>query len=211
MKKVKADRGGIREAAELIMSNGVVVYPTDTVYGLGCNPFSEEAVAKLLSIKTGRSKPLPLLASSTEKINEIAYMNKLSEKLSGLWPGALTLVLKCKVKFPKTVTAGLETVAVRIPNHPIALRLIDAAGGVLVGTSVNLTGKTPAISADEVPDRIGRRVDLMLNGGPSLLKVSSTVIDVSNGSFRLIREGALKASELKQLVGSVGEEFDERL
>jgi len=67
------------------------------------------------------------------------------------------------------------------------------------------------ISADEVPDRIGRRVDLMLNGGPSLLKVSSTVIDVSNGSFRLIREGALKASELKQLVGSAGEEFDERL
>ena len=164
MKIIKSTRTAIQTAAQIVENGGVVVYPTDTVYGLGCNPFKEDAVKRIFKIKGERNKPLPILASGIGEIEKIAQIpEKARELAKRFWPGPLTMVLPKKPSLPNIVTLNLNSVAVRVPNHDIALALIRLSGGLLVGTSANKSGRKPPRTALEATDQIGEEVDLILD------------------------------------------------
>lgn len=198
---LKAELETLRLAAKIVTRGGIIGYPTDTVYGLGCDPFNRLALQKLLEIKLGREKPFPMLAFSKDKVKEIAVWNNSADRVTQkFWPGQLTIVLKLKIKFPQELTGGGSTLAVRVPNNPTTLTLLDLCNGLLVGTSANLSNATPCFTAHEVDRTLGDKVDLIVDGGESLTQTPSTIIDLSNGKFRLIREGSIKSSLLLDVV-----------
>jgi len=203
MQRLECSDKSIAIAADEVKNGKVVVYPTDTVYGIGCDPYSDSAVEVVFEIK-GRveEKPLPLLCSSVQHAHRICKLNKLSMKLAEqFWPGALTLISDLiDTKISRKVTAGANKIGVRIPNHPCAVKLIDACGGVLVGTSANRSGSNAAKSADEVVQTING-FDILLDGGKTQLGIESTVIDVSEGRFVLIREGYIKREQIEKVLG----------
>jgi len=189
---LKAVEEAIIEAAEIVRGGGVVVYPTETVYGLGCDPLNPEAVYRLLRVKGRGRKPLPVAASSVERAREIAYFTPLAERVASLFlPGPLMLILRAKVQFPRGVTCGLETVGVRVPDHPVALRLAELSGGCLVSTSANKSGEPPPRDVEEAVAQIGGEVDLILDAGPSPLGRPSTILDLTSEKPRVLREGPI--------------------
>jgi L-threonylcarbamoyladenylate synthase len=193
---LKADQQAILKASKIVAEGGIVVYPTDTVYGVGCDPFNENSVRRLIEAKQRRKNPLPVLGSSMRNVERIAWFNeKASILASKFWPGPLTLILERKPALPDLVTFGLPTVGVRVPNCDVALRLIELSGGLLVGTSANLSGNKSCPSAWEAADQIGDKVDLILDGGETVLKKESTVARVDN-EMHVLRYGAISESEI---------------
>jgi L-threonylcarbamoyladenylate synthase len=193
---LKADQQAILKASKVVAEGGIVVYPTDTVYGVGCDPFNENSVRRLIEAKQRRKNPLPVLGSSMRNVERIAWFNeKASILASKFWPGPLTLILERKPALPDLVTFGLPTVGVRVPNCDVALRLIELSGGLLVGTSANLSGNKSCPSAWEAADQIGDKVDLILDGGETVLKKESTVARVDN-EMHVLRYGAISESEI---------------
>ena len=201
---LKVSEESILKAAELVKSGGMIVYPTDTVYGLGCDPYNAEAVRRLIRVKGERRKPLPILASDLNAAARIADFSREAKLLaSRFWPGPLTLVLKSKGVLPTEVTCGLNTVGVRVPDHAVALKLIRLCGGLLVGTSANKTGAESPKSVQAAFKQLGREVDLYLNGGISRIGVSSTVLDLTSGEPRVLREGPIKLRDLLKLLANL--------
>ena len=142
MEIIRAGREAIERAIEVIEAGGLVVYPTDTVYGLGCDPFNVRAVERVFEVKGRAGKPLPVLASGLEEAMRIAEFGPPALRLArALWPGPLTLILPKKPALPDVVTCGLPSVGVRVPGHSFALELIRACGGFLIGTSANKSGR----------------------------------------------------------------------
>jgi L-threonylcarbamoyladenylate synthase len=194
---IKADSKGIKLAAQTVKQGGIIVYPTDTVYGLGCDPFNVEAVKRIFEAKGREQKPLPILVSSLNKAKELAYFSNKALKLAkNYWPGPITLILKSKDIVPETVTCGLKTVGLRIPDHPAALKLIRLSGGQIIGTSANVSGRKPCVTAETALDELGNQVDLILNGGKTLYRGSSTVLDLSGLKPRILRGGPVAVKEL---------------
>ena len=187
----------MREASRIIQQGGVIVYPTDTVYGLGCNPLNENAVKRVFRIKGERTKPLPILASDVTAAEKIAHITgkalRLAEKF---WPGPLTMVLPKKASLPDVVTRNLDSVAVRVPNHKVALELIRMCGGLLVGTSANKTGKKPPQTATEAAQQTGDEVDLIIDDGLTPIGASSTIIDLICEEPKILRQGPIKLEDL---------------
>lgn len=180
----------------MIKKGGVIVYPTDTVYGIGGNPFLEDVVIRIKNIKQREEKAMPILISSLEKAKEIAYFNDLSLKIANtFWPGPLTIVLKTKVKFSPHLTGGRDSIGLRIPNHELALKIIEASGGALIGTSANISGRPPAISIEDLDEKIRSSVDLIIDGGKCYLGKPSTVIEVIDAKIKIIRIGAIGIDE----------------
>jgi L-threonylcarbamoyladenylate synthase len=197
MKITKGTRTAIQTAAQIVEKGGVVVYPTDTVYGLGCSPFKEDAVQRIFKIKGERNKPLPILASGIGEIEKIAQIpEKARELAKRFWPGPLTMVLPKKPSLPNIVTLNLNSVAVRVPNHDIALALIRISGGLLVGTSANKSGRKPPRTALEATDQIGREVDLILDAGQTPIGESSTILDLTGEKPRILRHGPIKIDDV---------------
>ncbi|MEM2110144.1 MAG: L-threonylcarbamoyladenylate synthase, partial [Candidatus Odinarchaeota archaeon] len=169
----------LREAAEEIMNGGLVAYPTDTLYGLATDIFSEEAVERLFSAKRrSRGKGLPILVEDFSVLERVAYVNRIAVKLAErFWPGGLTMVLDKKECIPDIVTGG-ESVAVRMPACPAALRLAGLCGGLLIGTSANISGSSRMPdTVSVVVEELGGVVDLILDGGRTGGE-PSTVVDV---------------------------------
>ena len=192
MQILKATNKNIRLAAETIKKGGLVIYPTDTVYGLGCDPFNISSVKKIFEVKGRTGKPLPILAYSVKNVEGIAEMNNLAIKLAKkFWPGPLTLIVPKKPELPSIVTCNINSVGVRIPRHKVALELIRNANGLLVGTSANKTGEKPPRTALEAAQQIGDKVDMIIDGGPTPLGKSSTVVDVTAEKPVFIREGPI--------------------
>jgi len=191
MPVLKATVNNIREASKVVKNGGLVVYPTDTVYGLGCDPFNVRAVEKVFSVKGERKqKPLPILASDLERIEKIAYISEMARKIAEKhWPGPLTLVVPKKTVLPNIVTCGLASVGVRVPNHKVAVQLISLCDGLLVGTSANKTGEKPPKTAREATKQLGRQVDIVLNGGPTPLGQESSIVDLTSRKPKMLREG----------------------
>jgi L-threonylcarbamoyladenylate synthase len=190
------DINRIFEIGEMIKKGGVIVYPTDTVYGIGGNPFLEDVVIRIKNIKQREEKAMPILISSLEKAKEIAYFNDLSLKIANtFWPGPLTIVLKTKVKFSPHLTGGRDSIGLRIPNHELALKIIEASGGALIGTSANISGRPPAISIEDLDEKIRSSVDLIIDGGKCYLGKPSTVIEVIDAKIKIIRIGAIGIDE----------------
>jgi L-threonylcarbamoyladenylate synthase len=202
---LKATPDNIKKASKIVGKEGLVIFPTDTVYGLGCNPFNIEAVEKVFKVKGERkNKPLPILASSLRAVERIAHMNKNARKIAKqYWPGPLTLVVPKKPTLPNMVTCSLESVGVRIPNHKVALQLITLCGGLLVGTSANKTGEKPPKTAQEAARQLGEEVDIVLDDGPTPLGQESSVIDLTQKEPKILREGTIKLKHITDTINDV--------
>jgi len=197
MQILRATADNLAVASQILADGGLVAYPTDTVYGLGCNPFNVKALKRLFKVKGERDKPLPILASDVESIEKIAFLSEKARKIAArFWPGPLTLVLPKKPALLETATCNLNSVGVRIPKHDVALRLIRLSNGLLVGTSANKTGAKPPCTAQEVAEQLREEVDVILDGGTTSLGVSSTVVDFTQEKPKILREGPIRLEEI---------------
>ena len=192
---VKGDMEGLVLAAKVVRDGGIISYPTDTVYGLGCDPFAQSALERVIRVKGDRKKPLPVLVKALDEGLRIADFSEKATKLAAnFWPGPLTLVLKAKAAVHR-VLAPSGMIGLRSPNHATCLNLLELCSGRLVGTSANRTGMDPATTAEQVVSELGDNVDLVVDGGRSPLGVASTVVDLSS-DFTVIREGPISREEL---------------
>jgi len=192
---LRADPEGFEEAAAAVSNGKLVCYPTDTVYGIGCDPFNLKALEALIRAKGDRTKPLPILVRGLDEAEKIGSVSDKAKLLAEeFWPGPLTIILPSKNHIPVLV-APKGTIGVRSPNNAICLNLLALCGGSLVGTSANLSGRTPATSANEAAGQLGNHVDVILDGGRSKLGIASTVVDVS-GDLIVLRKGPVSSEEL---------------
>jgi L-threonylcarbamoyladenylate synthase len=197
MNILKATRSNIRVASQIVEKGGLVIYPTETVYGIGCNPFDVEAVSQLLEFKGDRKMPLPILAASIRYAEKIATISQKGKKLAAkFWPGPLTLVVPKKPSLPDVVTFNLNSVGVRIPDNDVALRLIGLSGGLLIGSSANRSGKEPPKTVQEVEDELKRKVNVVLDGGTTAQGRPSTVVDLTLDKPTILREGPVGLKEM---------------
>jgi L-threonylcarbamoyladenylate synthase len=197
MRFLEATDDAIRATGFIMRQGGVVVYPTETVYGLGCEPSDTDAAQRVCEIKQRADKPLPLICSDIEAARKIVEMNSAAEKLAArFWPGPLTIVLPARVKYSMWVNHGASTLGVRVSPHPVASRLAKEAGGVIVSTSANISGDEPAMSASEAREIFGNKVDIILDGGRSPGGESSTVVDLTGEEIWLLRKGPVKGEEI---------------
>jgi L-threonylcarbamoyladenylate synthase len=192
MTVLKATKSNIMKAAQIVRRGGLVVYPTETVYGLGCDPLNVQAVKRILEVKGNRNKPLPVLAASIVDAEKIAFVSPNGKKLAAkFWPGPLTMVFPKKSALQDVVTFGLDSVGLRIPANDVVLQLISLCEGLLVGSSANRTGEEPPRSVQEMSDELKGMVDVVLDGGPTVQGMPSTVVDLSLERPRILREGPI--------------------
>ena len=189
----------IEEGVALLRRGGIVAYPTDTLYGLGVDAFCEEAVERVFIVK-GRPQgmPLPLLLGDARELHRVTDTRTpmLETLAKQFWPGPLTLVVPAGALVPALVTARGWTVAVRVPDHPIARELARRLGGPITGTSANRSGGPDPHTADAVRRQIGRHVDRVIQGGPAPVGRASTVLDITGPVPRLLREGAISEAAI---------------
>jgi L-threonylcarbamoyladenylate synthase len=198
----------LQEAARLLADGQVVAMPTETVYGLAANAFDPEAVLKIFTVKQRPSfDPLIVHIARLEDLDRVAAVRPpaLEALAARFWPGPLTLVLPRHPDVPELVTSGLDTVAVRMPAHPMALELLRMLPFPLAAPSANPFGYISPTTAAHVADQLGDRIPYILDGGPCRVGVESTIIgwDPASGAWTLYRPGGLPVEELEQVLGSV--------
>ena len=187
----------IREAAATILKGGLVVYPTDTVYGLGCHPFDKVAVNKVADVKRRSKGNFPVLISSIEKAKELGEVDGDAETLAlRFWPGPLTIVVSSRAEFPPLVVGTDRMVGLRVPGRKDTLDLISMCGGSLVGTSANISGAPSTTRAEEALKTFEGKVDLVLDGGSLSKNPESTVLRVTGKHVDILREGAISRQEI---------------
>ncbi len=197
------DNGGILAAAEVLRHGGLVAFPTETVYGLGADALNALAVAKIFAVK-GRPQFDPIIvhvADPAEAEGLWLRIPPLAQKLmEKFWPGPLTLVLPKRDIVPDIVTAGLPTVAVRMPSHPVALSLIRAAGRPVAAPSANRFGRLSPTHHEAVLEQLGESVDAVIAGGPTPVGIESTVVSLAEDPPRLLRPGGTPIEAILELV-----------
>lgn len=198
----KPDIEIIKDAGKLLRKGKLVAYPTDTVYGLGADPFNIKAVENLLKVKKRkRELGLPILVSDKSVARRIAEFTPEADLLSkNFWPGALTLVLKNRIKIPRIVTGNRDNIAVRVPCHKVPQLLAMCLGGVLIGTSANISGKPSALNAQQVQEQIGSNVDMIIDSEETLIDQPSTIIDLTQKPPVILREGQISIQALEKLI-----------
>lgn len=194
----------IDHAADLIRSGGLVAFPTETVYGLGADAFNPTAVARIFELK-GRPRFDPLIVhiADSRQVDDLAdEVPEAARRLAGrFWPGPLTIVVTKKPIVPDIVTAGLSTVAVRMPDHPLALDLIRAAGRPIAAPSANRFGRVSPTTAAHVAEQFGADAPLILDGGPCRVGVESTIVSFAGPVPVLLRPGGAPAEAIRAIVG----------
>ena len=195
----------ISATSQLIASGGVVAFPTDTYYALGAQASDGDAVAKVFDIK-GRasSTPVPVLIPDARSVALFAsdFPPVASALAARFWPGALTIVVPANDSVPHIVTGGLNTVGLRVPDNETALALLNMLGAGITGTSANRTGAPPMKSAWEVEEAFGECPGLILEGPCGGHAAPSTVVDVTAGAPRILREGAVSPSDIEAAINS---------
>lgn len=200
---LKADLDGLAAAARVVAQGGLICFPTDTVYGLGCDPLNAFAVENARKTKGGRIKAMPILVKDLESARELAFISESARKLAeAFWPGPLTIVLSARGILPSNLVPE-KTVGLRSPGHRICLELLRLCSGYLVGTSANLTGNPPATTAEDAVRAFGDSVALVLDGGRSPLGVASTVVDLSGERLSILREGPISGKEIFRCIKGV--------
>ena len=195
----------VERGISILRQGGLVAFPTDTVYGLGACADNEPAVARVYQVKgRPRNVALPLLLAQTSQIGEVAYhVPPIAWLLADKFlPGALTIVLYKSNSVLDIATGGGNTVAVRIPAHPVPVALAEDLGPI-VGTSANLSGKPSALTADEVCSQFGDKIDLVIDGGRCPGGRESTIVDVTGEVPVVLREGAISRGELRKVCGEI--------
>lgn len=195
-----------QQASRILAHGGLVAFPTETVYGLGGNGMDKEASLKIYAAK-GRPSDNPLIVHIAdmdaleylcEDIPEAAY--KLAERF---WPGPLTMILNKKKEVPYETTGGLDTVAVRMPDHPVALRLIRESGIYIAAPSANLSGRPSPTSAAHVQQDLDSRIDMIIDGGEGTIGIESTIVDLTAGMPMILRPGYVTKEMLSEVLGQV--------
>lgn len=198
------DAQTLRAAADILLAGGLVAFPTETVYGLGALGLKAECVQRIYAAK-GRpaNNPVILHVSNLEQAKNLAsnWTPDADKLAAAFWPGPLTLVLPKSAIVTAIATAGGPTVAIRMPGHPVALKLIDAVGEPLAAPSANKSTEVSPTRARHVADSLGDAVDMILDAGPTTAGIESTVIDLSGPHPILLRPGPIMASTLKTLLG----------
>jgi len=194
--KVNCDKDGVEKTSQIIEKGGVAVFPTDTVYGIGCNPYNVNSVKKIYEIKSrDEIKSLPVLAYSLDIVKEITIIDKFTEKIiKKYWPGPLTLILTLTDQKLKESLKLQNKIAIRIPDSKCTLKLLEKCK-LLVGTSANISGNSSYTNPDECIKNI-KNYDVFLNGGTITSKGESTIIEIENEEIKIIREGALRAEDI---------------
>ncbi len=198
--KVKCDKEGTEKAAKVAKDGGIIVFPTDTVYGIGCDPYNKKSVDKIYQIK-GRSKtkPFPILAYSFDVASEIVEFDKDSKKIADkFWPGPLTLILKLRDERLKESLNLKEKIAIRVPNNPCLLNLLKNSK-FLVGTSANISGENSFTKSEDCYQKI-REYDIFLDGGDIENKGESTILEMDQGKPIFHRIGGLKKEEILEFI-----------
>lgn len=204
--KNKIDYTKIKEPAEIIKKGGIVIFPTETVYGIGANGLDEKAVKKLYEIKQRPlNNPISLLVSDMNMVNEIAQdITELEYKLmENFFPGPLTIVLKKKDIVSDIVTAGQDTVGIRMPSGEIARKLIEYAKVPIATPSANISGKSSGTNLDEIMEDFEGKVDYFIDGGDSKLGIASTIVKVVDGIPYILRQGTITKEQIEEIAGKV--------
>jgi L-threonylcarbamoyladenylate synthase len=203
---VKPDEHGIARAAAILRAGGLVAFPTETVYGLGADALNAEAVKRIFAAK-GRpaSDPLIVHVDNLDALRKLvrSVPEPVAALASRFWPGPLTLVLPRSAAVPDEVTAGLDTVAVRIPSHPVARRLLAAARIAVAAPSANLFSRPSPTRPEHVLEDLDNRIDLVIDGGPTPVGVESTVLDLSSAEPTILRPGAVTLEMLREIASNV--------
>ncbi|MCB5183055.1 L-threonylcarbamoyladenylate synthase [Streptomyces antimicrobicus] len=204
MGRVAASTSDIEKAVGVLRDGGLVAMPTETVYGLGANAEDPAAVSRIFQVK-GRppSHPLIVHLGSAEQLDDWVQDVPAAARLLAehFWPGPLTLVLRRGPRVPLEATGGLETVAVRVPDHPVALALLAAFGGGVTAPSANRFGSVSPTTADDVRAELGDAVDLVLDGGSCEVGVESTIVDATGGTPVILRPGGVTREDLEAVLG----------
>lgn len=202
----KNSRENIEKGAAIIKKGGLVSFPTETVYGLGGNALDPIAVAKIFEAKARPSfDPLITHISELEMLDKIADIkdNKIFDIIERFWPGSLTLIVPKKDIIPDLVTSGLETMAVRMPDHQTALQLIKASTGAVAAPSANPFGYLSPTTAKHVDEQLGNKIDMVLDGGTCRVGVESTVLDMTGERPIILRPGGISYEELLAAIPDV--------
>ena len=195
----------VRRAAEILKRGGLVAFPTETVYGLGADASSKDAVTRLYAAKR---RPLdhPVIVHFADADLAFSWARDVPQAAKKLaakfWPGPLTLILKKSAQAGDYVTGGQDSVGVRVPSHPVAQELLRAFGGGIAAPSANRFGQVSPTTAAHVREDLGKDVELVLDGGPSEVGIESTIVDLSSGDPVLLRPGRISAAELEAALGS---------
>ena len=198
--KNNVDESELNKIKEILDNDGVIIFPTDTVYGIACNCFSEKAIKKVFDIKKRpENKPINVLSNNLDKIKLVS--KNISEKeeflINKYMPGALTIILDKNEKVSDILTAGLDTIGVRIPKNNISLRILENVSYPLSTTSANISGDSAGIKISDFLKEFDGVVDAIIDGGETDLKVASTIVRVeSDNKLKIIREGTLKIKEM---------------
>jgi L-threonylcarbamoyladenylate synthase len=200
-----ADAPAITAAADILRRGGLVAFPTETVYGLGADAGNDRAVASIFEAKgRPRFNPLIVHVADMAAAEAFAVFNPLARQLAtGFWPGALTLVLPRRpaAQLSLLVSAGLDTVAIRVPSHPLAHKLIAAAGRPIAAPSANASGQVSPTTAAHVAQSLGDKVDLILDGGSTAHGIESTVIGFEGDTPTMLRPGAVARAAIARIAG----------
>lgn len=186
----------------------LIIYPTDTVYGVG-GVLKEDTLKKIYEAKTRSfSSPLIALVNSLDKVDEIAIISdehreKINKLIERFWPGGLTIILKKRENVPAIMVSNGETVGVRMPNHKLALDIIESAGGILATTSANISGEATPSSFIEISPIFKERVDIVIDGGKCPIGTASTIIDMSKSKISILREGSISKEEIENIIGKI--------
>ena len=194
---------------EELKKGKLIVYPTDTVYGIGGVITNEETIKNIYKAKDRSfSSPLIALVSDIQKIEKIAIIkeenrDKIEKLIKKFWPGGLTIILESKEIVPPIMISNGKTVGVRMPDHEIALKIIESAGGILPTTSANISGEATPRSYDELDEKFTNRVDIVVDGGKCPIGTASTIIDLSSSNIKILREGAISKEEIEKIIGKI--------
>lgn len=186
----------------------LIIYPTDTVYGVG-GVLKEDTLKKIYEAKTRSfSSPLIALVNSLDKVDEIAIISdehreKINKLIERFWPGGLTIILKKRENVPAIMVSNGETVGVRMPNHKLALDIIESAGGILATTSANISGEATPSFFVEISPIFKERVDIVIDGGKCPIGTASTIIDMSKSKISILREGSISKEEIENIIGKI--------
>ena len=197
--RISCNNVGVQKAAQIINKGGIVIFPTDTVYGIGCDPYNQKAVFSLYKIKKReKTKPLPVIGYSKKELEKIAEFNDKAEKIAKMfWPGPITLILKVKDENIKK-SLGLEKkIAVRVPNNQCVLSLLKECK-LLVATSANISGTTSLTDPNDCKRDLNG-YDLLIDGGILSDNGESTIVEIDENKLRVLRSGSVSEEELKKL------------
>lgn len=196
----------LKEVGDILKMGGLVAFPTETVYGIGANALEETASRKIYAAK-GRPTDNPLIIHIA-RLLDLPYIvdeipNKAQILAETFWPGPLTMVMKKSEKVPDEITGGMDTVAIRMPKHPIALKIIEAGGGYIAAPSANTSGRPSPTLASHVVSDLSGKIDIIIDGGPVQIGLESTIVDMTGKIPIILRPGYISQEMLERVIGPV--------